>query len=279
MGPAQKRVLEVIIDDHLRRKTKLGEGGKEWLGNVQVHLETFESFFGAQRDLADIELRGLEDYRAHLFTLPNGRGGTLTTGSIAQYLNSASNLYERAIKDQLLDAGKNLVALLPPLEIKRVETPFLELDEMAEVLRFAFEEYEAARDDLAIPFVAVILALLALTGLREKEALGLLRSDVDLRRRIIHVRPNHFRPRSSRSCWRFAASHRVRNGHRLQHRGTTAPTAGAEPRRVVPACHAGVRSDPGAASRGRTLDHRVGRRDGAARRRHQRWYGPTPFSR
>jgi len=195
MGPAQKRVLEVIIDDHLRRKTKLGEGGKEWLGNVQVHLETFESFFGAQRDLADIELRGLEDYRAHLFTLPNGRGGTLTTGSIAQYLNSASNLYERAIKDQLLDAGKNLVALLPPLEIKRVETPFLELDEMAEVLRFAFEEYEAARDDLAIPFVAVILALLALTGLREKEALGLLRSDVDLRRRIIHVRPNHFRPR------------------------------------------------------------------------------------
>ena len=195
VGPAEKRVLEVIIGDHLKRKAKLGEGGEGWLGNVQVHLETFESFFGVERDLADIELKEIEDYRAHLFTLPNGRGGTLSTGSIAQYLNSASNLYERAIKDQLLDPGKNLVALLPPLEINRAKTPFLEVDEMADVLRFAFEEYEPTREDLAIPFVAVILALMALAGLREKEALGLLRSDVDLRRRIIHVRPNHFRPR------------------------------------------------------------------------------------
>jgi hypothetical protein len=167
VGPAARRVLKDLIPDHLVRKAKLKEGGEGWLGNVQVHLETFEAFFGAERDLADIELREMENYRAHLFTLPNGRGGTLSTQSVAHYLNSASNLYERAIKDQLLDPGKNLVALLPALAIEREETPFLEVPEMAGILRFAFEEYEPAREDLAIPFVAVILAVMALAGLRE----------------------------------------------------------------------------------------------------------------
>ena len=55
-----------MIPDHLVRKAKLKEGGEGWLGNVQVHLETFETFFGAERDLADIELREMENYRAHL---------------------------------------------------------------------------------------------------------------------------------------------------------------------------------------------------------------------
>ncbi len=51
VGPAEKRVLKAIISDHLNRKAKLGEGGEGWLGNVQVHLEAFEDFFGEERDL------------------------------------------------------------------------------------------------------------------------------------------------------------------------------------------------------------------------------------
>lgn len=195
VGPAAKRSLKVIIPDHLTRKAKLGEGGEQWLGNVQVHLETFEDFFGSERDIADIELREMEDYRVHLMKLPNGRGGTLSSQSVAHYLNSASNLYERAIKDQLLQPGQNLVMLLPALTVESKETPFLEVFEMAEILRYAFEEYQPAREELAIPFFPVILALLALTGLREKEALGLLRTDVDLERGVIRVRKNHFRPK------------------------------------------------------------------------------------
>lgn len=195
IGPAAKRALGVIIPDHLNRKAMLDEGGEQWLGNVQVHLETLEDYFGEDRDLADIKLAEVEMYRAHLATLSNGRGGTLATQSIAHYLNSASNLYERAIKDQLIEPGRNLVKLLPSVTVESEETPFLEVDEMAEVLRFAFEDYEPARNDLAIPFFPVILALLALTGFREKEALGLLISDVNLERRVISVRKNRFRPK------------------------------------------------------------------------------------
>lgn len=195
VGPAEKRTLKVLIPDHLNRKASNAEGGEQWLGNVQVHLEEFEDFFGSDTDLAVVELRQLEEYRSRLFKLPNGRGGTLSSQSVAHYLNSASNLYERAIRDQLLKPGSNLVALLPPLTVEKTETPFLEVPEMAETLRFAFEEYEPAREDLAIAFFPVILALMALTGLREKEALGLLRSDVNLERGIIHVKKNRFRPR------------------------------------------------------------------------------------
>lgn len=194
-GPAAKRILNVIIPDHLTRKAKLNEGGEQWLGNVQVHLEIFEDYFGEGRDLADIERRETEDFRLHLFTLPNGRGGTLSSQSVAHILNSGSNLYERAISDGLLSPGQNQIARLPSLTIESKETPFLEVFEMAEILRYAFEEYKPARDEMAIPFFPVILALLALTGLREREALGLLRSDVNLERGIIRVRKNHFRPK------------------------------------------------------------------------------------
>lgn len=194
-GPAAKRALKVLIPDHLTRKAKLDEGGEQWLGTVQVHLEIFEDYFGADRDIADIELREMEDYRAYLTKLPNSRGGTFSSQSVAHYLNSASNLYERAIKDQLLLPGQNLVTLLPALTVESEETPFLEVFEMAEILRHALEEYQPAREELAIPFFPVILALLALTGLREKEALGLLRMDVDLERGVIRVRKNRFRPK------------------------------------------------------------------------------------
>lgn len=73
----------------------------------------------------------MENYWAHLQGLPNGRGGTLSSGSVAQYLHSASNLYERAITDGLLKPGTNLVSRLPSLDVQREETPFLEVPEMA----------------------------------------------------------------------------------------------------------------------------------------------------
>jgi integrase len=194
-GPAARRRLSVLISDHLERKAKNREAQAQWLGNVQVHLETVEDFFGADRDLADIELREVEEYRHYLFQLPNGnRGGTLSDGSVAHYINSFSNLYRRAITDGLLRPGANVVEALSGIEIERTPTPFLEVPEMAEILRYAFEEYEPARPDLAVPFFPVILAGLALGGFREAELLGARRTDVDLDRRVCHVRKNAFRP-------------------------------------------------------------------------------------
>jgi integrase len=194
-GPAARRRLSVLIPDHLERKAMNREAKGQWLGNVQVHLETAEDFFGPDRDLADIKLREIEEYRHYLSGLPNGkRGGTLSDGSVAHYLNSFSNLYRRAITDGLLRPGSNVVEALGGIEIERAPTPFLEVPEMAEILRYACEEYEPARPELAIPFYPVILAGLALGGFRQAELLGAFRTDVDLDRRILHVRRNAFRP-------------------------------------------------------------------------------------
>jgi hypothetical protein len=111
-GPAAKRLLRVLIPDHLKRKVMNLEASEQWLGNVQVHLETAEDYFGADRDLADITLKEVEEYRFYLRHLPNGRGGTLSDGSVAHYLNSFSNLYDRAVRDQLLKPGANVVTAL-----------------------------------------------------------------------------------------------------------------------------------------------------------------------
>ncbi len=170
-GAAAKRLLRVLIPDHLKRKAKNAEADAQWLGNVQVHLETAEDYFGPERDIADITLKEMEVYRHHLRQLPNGRGGTMSDGSVAHYMNSLSNLYKRAISDQLLKPGANVVALRP-IDIERTETEFLEVPEMTEILRFAFEEYEPARPDLALPFFPVILAGLALEGFGSRSCWG-----------------------------------------------------------------------------------------------------------
>jgi hypothetical protein len=135
-GPVGKRTLHALIPDHLKRKARNREAKGQWLGNVQGHLETAEDFFGADRDLADIKLREVEEYRYHLSCLSNGRGGTMSTGSVAHYMNSLSNLYRRAIADGLLNPGSNVVEALAGVSIERSETPFLEIPEMTEILRY-----------------------------------------------------------------------------------------------------------------------------------------------
>ena len=195
-GPAAKRRLSVLIDDHLIRKAREAvDGGKsaQWLGNVQVHLETAEAYFGPNRDIALIELRELEEYRAYLRTVPNGRGGTLSTQSIDHYMNSLSGLYRRAIRDKLIPFDGNEVEKLGDLLVENEETPFLEVHELAAILRFAFETWRPGREELAVPFAPTILATWALTGMRESEGLGLLKTDVRLDAGIIVVQKNEFR--------------------------------------------------------------------------------------
>lgn len=212
-GSAAARILEKLIPDHLEMKAKLGEGGAQWLGNVQVHLETAEGFFGEHCDIATITPRDVQEYHAHLRKIPNGRGGTMSSGSIAHYLNSLSNLFKRAIADGLIPMDHNPVRAIKGPTITRTETPFLEIPEIVEILRFALEEYEPARPDQAIPFFPVILAVQALTGLREAEALGLHMRDVNLEREIIRVVPNDFRglktPMSKRTVPIFPQLHDI----------------------------------------------------------------------
>lgn len=188
-----ERRLGAYAAYHLEQKALNEEADAQWLESAQRHLEHARDFFGDRRDLADIQVRELTEYVRHLSTSSNGRGGTLSSGSINQYLNSFSNLFNRAISEGVLPMGANPVgALLRRPRIKRAETLWLEVHEMAHMLAFA-KTYRPARDDLAIPYFHAILAGYALTGCRESELLGLELDDVSLDRQVVRVRPNDWR--------------------------------------------------------------------------------------
>jgi hypothetical protein len=114
-GPFACRHLEL---------TAVNEGAAaRWLEATQGHLEVAWDFFGDRRDLAEIDVPLVSRYVQHLKTRPNGRGGTLGGGAIAQYLNSLSNLFRRAVSERVLPLGTNPVqALTTRPKIQRRKT-------------------------------------------------------------------------------------------------------------------------------------------------------------
>jgi len=193
-GGAMGRALSSVIHHHLRMKAASLEGTPQWLGNVEVHLTAAADYFGDDLDLSTLQPADVEEYAVWLNEQPNGRGGTLGSGSVIQYLNSLSNLYRRAISMGLVGMGKNPVANMHRKpKVVRVKTPWLEVPELSGILRFAFEEFKPRREDLAFPLFPQVLATLALTGGRETEIYGLRTVDVNFERGIIRIEPNEWR--------------------------------------------------------------------------------------
>lgn len=72
--------LKAYAVHHLKEKAKAGRTVELWLEQLQKKLQTAAEFFGDTRDVASIGVRDVQDYLAHLKTLPNGRGATLSPG-------------------------------------------------------------------------------------------------------------------------------------------------------------------------------------------------------
>ena len=192
-GAAARRTLGLYAKHHLEQKAVMEEADEQWIASAQRHLEEARDFFGDGRDLADIQVSDVNEYAAHLLGRSNGRGSTLSGASSVHYLNSLSNLFRRAISEQILSMGHNPVAaMVSKPKIRRRKTPWLEIQEVAKILAFA-KDYVPIREDLALPSLFEILAGMALTGCREAELLGLQVDEVDLDRRIITVQPNTWR--------------------------------------------------------------------------------------
>ena len=96
LGIEREAGLRTFAAHHLREKARSGRVTEEWLEEQQRRLEEAIGFFGAERDLANISVVDVQGYFAHLQRLPNGRGGTLSGGTVRHYLNALSNLYRRA---------------------------------------------------------------------------------------------------------------------------------------------------------------------------------------
>jgi integrase len=192
-GDAARRQFGPFARRHLRVKAVNEDAREPWLCSAEKHLTVARDYFGDKADLALIGVGEVTDYVMHLRERSNGRGGTLSAGAINQYLNSLSNLFRRAISEGVVPRGHNPVEqMISRPKIERTPTAWLEIAEMALVLEWA-RTYQPARADLAIPFVYELLMCYAHTGAREDEILGLGRTDVDLARRVITIRPNAWR--------------------------------------------------------------------------------------
>ena len=193
LGIEREAGLRTFAAHHLREKARSGRVTEEWLEEQQRRLEEAISFFGADRDLANVSVLDVQGYLGHLQGLPNGRGGTLSGGTIRHYLNALSNLYRRAAGEAYVAPGYNPVAaLMDKPTASQTEARWLEVHEAALVLESA-RTYQAKRDDVALGFAYPLLATFLLTGGRTAEVLGLEAEDVSFDRKTVTFRPNAWR--------------------------------------------------------------------------------------
>lgn len=191
LGTARSVRLQEFAAHHLAEKTRSGRFTDQWLQAVELHLRTATEFFGRERELSSIRVADVQRFVAHLRTIPNGRGKTLTDGAVRKYLNSLSNLYRRAIAEE--SATFNPVSALMEKPTARMEeAKWLEVDQAARLLESA-QTCETRADMRAIPFMYSLLATFLLTGGRKAEVLGLQVGDIDFDRKTVTFRPNRWR--------------------------------------------------------------------------------------
>lgn len=190
-GIEETKRLKEYVAEHLESKAKTEDVTERWLATVQNHLEAAIEHFGANRELSSIRTRHVRDWIEVLLDTDNGRGGTLSKGTVRHYLNSLSNLYRRALEDEIV--VRNPVAnLMEKPQPEQTESDWLEAHEMALLLE-ASRVLEPDTDAGALDFIHPLVATFALTGARKKAVLGLRREDIDLERKTVRFRPNQHR--------------------------------------------------------------------------------------
>jgi integrase len=200
---------------HLIAKKRAGAVTDSWLDATQQFLERAVAYFGAERELDTIRVSDVRRWAAHLATTPARKprkegdlpARVMTSATIRHHLNALSNLYRRAMEDEVVSPGYNPVAALmeKPRRTEQ-EARWLEVPDAALLLAAAAKlpamETPAGLSigaELAYPLLATFL----LTGGRSAEVFGLELDDVSFDRNVITFRPNPWRRLKTRT------SHRV----------------------------------------------------------------------
>jgi integrase len=192
-GLPRETTLSDFAREHLIAKAKAVTNTQGWIAESEHYLRRALVFFGEHRRLDAITVGDVRKWTEHLRTQPNGRGGTMSGGTIRHHLNCLSNLFRRAQAEGFVPPGFNPVAAL--MEKPRAtlqEARWLEVHEAALLLEAA-RTYRPARGDLAMPFAYPLLATFLLTGGRAREVMGLEVGDVSFDRKTITFRPNQWR--------------------------------------------------------------------------------------
>jgi integrase len=189
----RRTTLLAFAREHLIAKAKAGKATESWVAETEHCLARAIEHFGSERDLSAITAADMRRWTELLQSVPNGRGATLSGGTVRHHLNALSNLYRRAQAEGYVTPGFNPVAaLIEKPSAQRHEARWLEVHEAALLLEAA-KSYRAKRGDLAVPYAHALLATFLLTGGRQKEVLGLEVEDVSFDRKTITFRPNQWR--------------------------------------------------------------------------------------
>lgn len=121
-----------------------------WLEQAERHLRTAVHLLGADRELASIRPSDVRGYVEHLKRLSNGRGGTLSNGTVRHYLNSLSNMFRRAVAEEVVTQNP-VAALVHKPAARNKEARWLEVDDAALFLETA-RAYVPNWDLNPIPF-------------------------------------------------------------------------------------------------------------------------------
>ena len=201
LGVERQVGLSEYASHHLVKKARSERFTEKWLGETEHQLRRAVEFFGADRDLASIGVRDVQDFSNWLQALPSSRGGTLSPGTVRHHLNCLSNLFRRAESESIVRPGYNPVAsLLDKPVAQHHEAEWLEVHEAALLLESARRHVPQKRDP--IPFMYPLLATFLLTGGRKREVLGLQVADVSFDRKTVMFRPNKWRPLKTKAAYR-----------------------------------------------------------------------------
>lgn len=189
----EERGLKRFAAHHLRMKARSGSVTDGWLRATQRQLQRAVDFFGSERDIATISPDDCGSWAAALAETPNGRGGTLSGGTVRHHLNGLSNLYRRALSEGYVTMNP-VAAMMEKPSARRVEADWFEVSDAALILEAArVHRPERGKEHQSITDLHAIVATFLLTGGRKSEVLGLAVDDVSFDRGTITFRPNEYR--------------------------------------------------------------------------------------
>ncbi len=195
-GLAGQATLAEFARLHLLAKAQSGKFTDDWLAATEVCLKRAVEFFGGGRELGSITVTDVRQWSAQLAKTPNGRGGTLSTGSVRHHLSCLSNLYRRARAERVVPSGYNPVGDFDekPSPVRR-EAKWLEVHDAALLLEAArtYRPPSPKGGRQPFPYTYELIATFLLTGGRESEVLGLEVGEVSLDRGVVTFRPNRWR--------------------------------------------------------------------------------------
>jgi integrase len=200
LGVKAEKALGEYAEHHLNEKAEHEDVLDRTLEYNELCLERAIAFFGVHRPLTSITVSDMSSWVSWLKkNIPTKKGRDVPSGSaLNSHLNALSNLYRRAVAEDVVPVGFNPVQamLSKPSQANAEDPEWFEHDEACAILEAA-RRYapprRATKGYLTQQRAWALVATHLFTGGRRNEVAGLLKSDVNFSRKTIRFRENDYR--------------------------------------------------------------------------------------